>query len=86
MVQRSPQIIEVMKIIEENRLFETITYIDPFVQEIMLEFYSNFHIFPEDTKKVPVFMRGKMYELSPMMIYKVFRTSLVAWNKKSEVE
>ncbi|KAG7599440.1 Ribonuclease H-like superfamily [Arabidopsis suecica] len=77
---------EMMKLIEENHLSDTVSEIDPYVKEVVLEFYSNFHIFNEVTKKSPVFVRGKMYEFSPQMINKAFRTPAIKWHAKAEYE
>lgn len=86
MVHRSPETMELMEIIEENQLFATVTDIDPFVREVILEFYANLHIFPQETKKASMYVRGKMYEFSPMMINQVFKSSPVKWHKKSELD
>lgn len=67
------------------QIFDTILEIDPFVREVILEFYSNLRIFPKDTKKALVYVFGKMYEFSLMMINKFFCTSPVAWHKNYEV-
>lgn len=47
-----------MIIIEENHLLEKVTDINLFVKEVVLEFYANLHIFPEEIKKALVFVRS----------------------------
>lgn len=67
------------------QIFDTISEIDPFVLEVVLELCFNLHIFPKDTKKALVYVCGKIYEFSLTMINKKFRTSSVTWHKNSEV-
>lgn len=76
-----------MRIIEANGVYRTVDegMVEPFVKDVVLEFYANWFDAKTDNTIIPVFVRGKTFEFSPRMINRVFQTPDTPYCQDSEL-